>query len=215
MGIPVLIIGESGTGKSTSLRNLPPDQTLIIQSIKKPLPFRNEFKMWDKKEKKGSIVVSDNVQAIDKALTAFPFEYGKKIIIIDDFQYIMANEFMRRSDEKGYGKFTDIAKHAWEIIMRCQEMPDDVIVYFLSHSEDTDSGKTKAKTIGKLLDDKITLEGLFTIVMRSMRIDGQYLFSTQNNGNDTVKTPMGLFEAEKIENDLNEINNQIKEYYGV
>jgi hypothetical protein len=99
--------------------------------------------------------------------------------------------------------------------MCAQEAPDDVRIYLLSHTNSDDQGRIKAKTIGKMLDEKITLEGLFTIVMRAMRLDGKYLFSTQNNGNDTVKTPMGLFQDETIDNDLSVIDQEIKTYYNI
>jgi hypothetical protein len=138
---------------------------------------------------------------------------GKKMLIIDDFQYVMANEYMRRSAETGFTKFTEIARHAWEIITFCQTLPEDVKVYFMSHVQDGDNGQIKAKTIGKMLDEKITVEGLFTIVLRTNVEDGKYRFSTQNNGNDTVKSPMGLFDAQYIENDLNYVNTKINEYY--
>lgn len=214
MGIPVMILGESGAGKTASLRNLNPEETLIIQSVPKPLPFRSKFKPWDTASKTGSIIVSDSSQQICKFIAAAP-SYGKKVIVIDDYQYTMANEFMRRSAEKGFEKFTEIAKHAWDIAMAAQSAPDDVRIYILSHVQNDDQGRTKIKTIGKMLDEKITLEGLFTIVMRAIRHDGQYLFTTQNSGSDTVKTPMGLFESETIGNDLNQVDQSIKNYYEI
>lgn len=214
MGIPAMILGESGSGKTASLRNLNPEETLIIQAVSKPLPFRSNFKAWDTKTKKGSIIVSDSSSQICKFIAAAP-SYNKKIIIIDDFQYTMANEFMRRSAEKGFDKFTEIAKHAWDIAMAAQSAPVDTRIYLLSHVQNDDQGHTKIKTIGRLLDEKITLEGLFTIVMRAIRHDGQYLFTTQNSGSDTVKTPMDLFKSETIENDLNMVDQSIKQYYGI
>lgn len=215
MGIPVFILGESGSGKSTSLRNLNPQDCILIQSVRKPLPFRSsDWKLWDNQTKTGSIVVTDNSQRICDAIRFFP-TIGKKIIIIDDYQYTMANEFMRRGHEKGFDKFTEIAKGAWDIVMAAQAANDDVIVYLLSHTQTDERGVTRCKTIGKLLDEKITLEGLFTIVFRTAKRDGQYVFLTQNDGFDTVKTPMGMFESDQIENDLNSVTNSIKSYYGV
>lgn len=213
MGIPVFILGESGSGKSASLRNFNGDDIAIIQSVKKPLPFKNDFKRWDAKSSTGTFFFNDSAEVICKAIEKLP-TLGKKIIIVDDFQYVMANEFMRRSAETGFNKFTEIAKHAWEIITAAQNAPDDVRVYFLSHTSKDDQGHSKAKTIGKLLDEKITLEGLFTIVMRAMRIDGKYVFSTQNC-EDTTKTPMGMFDNEHIDNDLKMIDDQIKSYYSI
>lgn len=218
MGIPVLIIGESGNGKSTSLRNLNPEDCILIQAVKKPLPFKNSWKPWNDAELKGSIIVNDNSAIICKAIKYFP-TIGKKIIIIDDFQYTMANEFMRRvldkeSGNQAFAKYNEIARAAWDIFMAAQSAPDDVIVYVLAHSQTDDRGITKCKTIGKLLDEKITIEGLFTIVMKAAKRDGKYLFTTQNDSYDTVKTPMGMFDAETIDNDLNYVTQTIKSYYG-
>ena len=214
MGIPVMILGESGSGKTTSLRNFNPDDVILIQAVNKPLPFRNTFNPWHPQQKTGSIVVTDNSQRICEAIRAFP-NYGKKIIIVDDYQYTMANEYMRRSAETGYTKFTEIARHAWDIAMAAQAAPSDVRIYLLSHVNTDEQGRIKAKTIGKMLDEKITLEGLFTIVMRAIRVDKTYLFTTQNSGNDTVKTPMELFNTETIDNDLSAVDQSIKQYYNI
>ena len=212
MGIPVLILGESGVGKSTSLRDLDIDSCVIVQPIKKPLPFRNQFKYMTKEG--GQILASDNAETIcrlmDKASKA-----GKKQIIIDDFQYIMANEFMRRSKEKSYDKFNDIGFNAWSIINKAQELDGDCRVYFLAHTETDMSGKVKIKTIGKMLDEKITLEGMFTIVLGANVNDGNYHFTTQNNGNNTVKSPMGMFEEMTIDNNLKMVDDTIAEYYNL
>lgn len=212
MGIPILVMGDSGSGKTTSLRNCNPDDLILIQSISKALPFRHNFTPWDSQSRAGSIIVTDRSHDICKAIDVFP-NYGKDVIIVDDFQYTMANEFMRRSSEKGFDKFTEIARNAWNIVMAAQAAPPHVRVYFLTHTETSDRGQTKIKTIGKMLDEKITLEGMFTIVMRSMRLDGEYVFSTQTNGYDTVKTPMDLFSTETIENDLNTVDQSIKNFY--
>lgn len=208
MAIVTMIIGESGTGKSTSMRELDASETLLIQSIKKPLPFRSNE--WNHLTKDGgNIFVCDDSNRIINAIT----KTKRKIIVIDDFQYILANEFMRGSEEKGYEKFTKIARHAWDILNACNALEDDVRVYLLSHSETTDFGKVKLKTIGRLLDDKITLEGMVTIVLRTLVINGQYVFSTTNNGNDTVKSPIGLFDSEHIDNNLKTVDEAIKSYY--
>ncbi len=139
----------------------------------------------------------------------------KKIVVIDDWQYIMANEFMRRSNERGYDKFTDIAKHAWEILRNATALAEDVRVYFLAHSDTDEQGKTRSKTIGKLLNEKITVEGLLTIVLRAQVVNGQHIFSTRTNGNDTVKTPIGMFDMEHVENDLALVDKAICDYYGI
>lgn len=210
MSIPILILGESGTGKSASMMNLNKDKTLLIQTVSKPMPFKSDWVKWDKANSTGQIICTDRHDFIIGAIKNAE-SWGKEVVVVDDFQYVMANEFMRRSSEKGYEKFTEIAKHAWEIIMASQEA-GNVRVYFLSHSETTE-GKTKAKTIGKMLDEKITLEGLFTVVLKTAVTDDGYFFDTKNSGNDTTKAPMGMFE-DRIKNDLSYIDQQIIEYYG-
>lgn len=215
MATATLILGESGTGKSASLRHLSPEETLLIQTLKKPLPFKStQWRNWDQKDATTSIFVSDCWQYIMKAIEKAS-SYGKKIVVIDDFQYLMANEFMRRSDEKSFDKFTEIGAHTWNVINAAvKSSSDDLRIYFLSHTEETPLGKVKMKTIGKMLDEKITVEGMFTIVLKTVVKDGQYLFSTQNSGYDTVKSPMGMFETPEIENDINAVDTAICDYYG-
>jgi hypothetical protein len=215
MGIPVMVLGESGTGKTTSLRNINPEETFLIQAIRKPLPFRSaNWKEFDQQTSTGSIINSDDCGFISQVIS-HAHNYGRNKVVIDDFQYIMANEFMRRSGEVGFTKFTEIAKHVWELVMSATNAAPNLRVYFLSHTETSDLGKTKAKTIGKLLDEKITLEGMFTVVLRSLVDNNQFQFSTQNSGMDTVKSPMGMFESRFIENDLNTVDQTISQYYGV
>jgi len=211
MGIPVFILGDSGSGKSASMRNMNPNDFLLIQVVKKPLPFRDGFAKHEKESGTKSLIVTDSHAKIIDIIR----KTRKTVIVIDDFQYVMSNEFMRRGREVGFTKFTEMAQQVWELITAAQLLPDDKIVYFLSHTSTDDSGFTRCKTIGKLLDEKITLEGLFTIVMRSMKRDSQHVFTTANNGHDTVKTPMGMFENEVIENDLNEVTKTIKSYYSL
>lgn len=216
MSIATLVIGESGTGKSTSMRNLDPQETLLIQAVKKPLPFRSKDWKPAVRGEGGNVFVTDDsvkmIAAMDRT--------DKQIIIIDDFQYVLANEFMRRvtDHETGNGafaKYNEIARHAWDVLMKATSLPDHKRVYILSHTSTDDFGKTKIKTIGKLLDEKIVLEGLVTIVLRTLKVNNQYVFSTQNSGSDTVKSPIGLFESEHIENDLLAVDNAICEYYGI
>lgn len=207
MSIATMILGESGTGKSTSMRNLSPADTLLIQTVKKPLPFRS--KEWKPVSENGNVLVTDDSHRIIAAMQ----KTRRKVIVIDDFQYMIANEFMRRTAERGYDKFTEMALHAWQVAKIASELPDDVRVYILSHTDTKDDGTIKAKTIGKLLDEKITLEGLFSIVLRTGKNDGGYFFRTKNNGSDTVKTPIDLFDSEAIENDLAKVDAAICEYY--
>ncbi|MEJ2767586.1 ATP-binding protein [Mycetohabitans sp. B46] len=209
MSIATLVLGQSGTGKSTSLCKMDPAHTLLIQTIRKPLPFRAAGWAYHTKEKAGNIFVSDQSQKIITIMQ----HTKRKVIVLDDFQYMLANEFMRRSDERGFDKFTEIGRHAWDVLCAAGTLPNDVRVYVFSHTEEDQSGTTKIKTIGKMLDEKITIEGMFTIVLRTDVSDGTYTFTTRNNGRDTVKSPMGLFESERIPNDLSAVDHAITAFY--
>ena len=200
MGIPVFILGRSGTGKSTSLRNFKSDEILHINVMSKPLPFRGRF---------AETFNGDNYVEIAKAMNSTK----KKTIVIDDAQYLMANEFMRRSSEKGYDKFTEIGYNFWSLIDGVNNgLPYDTIVYFLMHTDADVDGNEKAKTIGKLLDEKITI-GMTSIVLKTAVKDGVYTFTTQNNGHDTVKSPLGMFKTFEIENDLKTVDETIRAYW--
>ena len=201
MSVLVMIYGQSGTGKSTSLRNFSRDDVAIVNVSGKPLPFRNNLKTYK----------SDNYQQIMKAIAAAP----QKSIVIDDATYLMVNEFMRTAKQTGYQKYTDMAVSFNQLIEFAATLPDDKIGYFMGHSDQADDGREHFKTIGKMLDNYVTVEGRFTIVMKTVVQDGRYLFSTQNNGQDTVKTPMGLFDKPLIENDLKFVDDAIREYWGM
>ena len=213
MSIATMILGESGTGKTTSLRNLDPAKTLLIQAIRKPLPFKAQgWKVHHGGQgSSGNVFITDNAAKSEGLMRRSPHE----VVVIDDFQYILANEFMRRSDEKGFDKFTEIGRHAWDIIKAATELADDRRVYILCHTASDEFGKVKMKTIGKLLDEKITPEGMVTIVLRTVVRDGQYFFATQNSGNDTCKSPLGMFDDLQIENDLATVDETICDYYGI
>jgi hypothetical protein len=213
MSIATLILGESGSGKTASLRNMNPAHTLLIQAVGKPLPFG--AKGWTRfnpaTNKSGNVFVSDASHDI----TAAMHRTSRPIIVIDDFQYVLANEYMRRSDERGFEKFSDIGRHAWDILTAAGELAENKRVYILGHSQTDDFGRVRAKTIGKLLDEKIVVEGMFSIVLRTVVRDGDYFFTTVNSGSDTVKAPMGMFEDELIHNDLAAVDEVITNYYGI
>lgn len=201
MAIPVLILGESGTGKSASLRNLEPDDLKVINVANKPLPFKNKFES----------ISTDDYRTIIKELKL----NKKKVAVIDDAQYLMANEFMRRATERGFDKFTEIAQNFWTLVNTVKDLPADQVVYFLAHIERDANGNEKIKTIGKLLDEKITVEGMFTIVLKTNVTDGVYSFITQNSGHDTVKSPIGMFPSIVIDNDLKYVDEKIRNYYEI
>lgn len=203
MGQLVYILGKSGTGKSYSMRKFPKDKFAVINVQGKILPFRGS----------GSVEMSatDNSENIIKCLEIYAKTY--KAIVIDDYQYVMSNEFMRRSYEKGFDKFTEIGRHAWDIVNAVNKLPQDVIVYVLCHTDRDEEGNEKLKTIGKLLDEKICLEGMSTIVLKTCVSDGTYTFLTQNNGKDTVKSPADMFPSYAIDNDLYYVDRKIRNYY--
>ena len=218
MSIACMILGQSGTGKTASLRNLDPAHTLLIQAVKKPLPFRSKGWTWFDKEANphGNIFVTDQATTIIKLMRGTK----RSVIVLDDFQYILANEFMRRvldkeSGNAAFAKYNEIAHNAWSILMAASQLADDKRVYILGHTQEDDAGRIKAKTIGKLLDEKVCVEGYFTIVLKTVVQDGRYLFSTRNDGMDTVKTPLGMFNDALIENDLAAVDKTIREYYNI
>lgn len=200
MAIKTLICGLSGTGKSTSARNL--KDVAVVNPVNKPLPFKNHFEMLSG--------VTDSAEIIKfmKATTA-------KTIIVDDFQYLLSIPYMRRIKETGWDKYNDFASNYFDIINVCDELPDDVTVYFMTHTETLESGEETVKLIGKLLREKICIEGLFTTVLKTMVNDGKYYFITQNNGHDHTKSPLGMFETYAIDNDLAYVDAKIRSYYEV
>jgi hypothetical protein len=212
MSTATLILGASGSGKSTSLRNLNPAHTLVIQCIKKPLPFRAQgWKVRSDLKDEGNVIRADAPVLIEKIMRQSPHA----IVVIDDYQAVMVNELMTRSSERGYDKFTDIGKGAWNIFRAAGELAEHRRVYILAHTQTDDFGQVRMKTVGKLVDQHIVPEGFFTIVLRTQMVNGNYMFSTQTNGQDCCKSPIGMFADPLIDNDLAMVDDAICAYYDV
>lgn len=201
MGIGVLILGHSGSGKSTSMRNCKPDRFGVINVQSKPLPFKTDLKT----------INTDNYGTVIKALT----EGKVSSFVIDDSQYLMSHEYMMRATEKGYDKYAEIGTHFFMLLETIRKLPEDKVVYLMHHIELDEAGREKAKTVGKMVDNYIVVEGCFSIVLKAIATADGYFFRTKTNGADNIKTPLGMFEDEQIDNDLLLIDNTIREYYGI
>lgn len=199
MGVPVLVLGASGSGKSTSMRNFEADEVGVFNVAGKPLPFRKKLPKVD----------NATYEKIYKVLK----QPGLKKYVIDDSQYLMAFESFDHAKETGYGKFTNMALNFRNLIdFIVRGTPDDVIVYMLHHTELSDDGKLKAKTLGKMLDNQLTVEGLFSIVLLCQVEGSEHFFVTNSDGTNPAKSPMEMFEL-KIDNDLKFVDTTIREYY--
>lgn len=202
MGVPVLILGESGSGKSASLRNFAPEEVSIFNVAGKPLPFRKKLPMKPTSD-------YGEIQSLIHASQ-------KKAFVIDDSQYLLCFEAFAKAKEAGFGKYTDMALHFYNLVQYViRQTPPDVIVYFLHHTEtDSNNGKTKAKTMGKMLDNQLTVEGLFSIVLMCYTDGKKHVFITQSDGMTTCKSPMDMFPLE-IDNDLKLVDKSIRDYYNM
>lgn len=205
MAVPVLIIGKSGSGKSTSLRNCVNDNWNLIRVLNKPLPFKGKINGWS----------TDDYQTVMKCLI------GSKArsIVIDDAGYLITNMFMNGHSSRGKGDqiftfYNEIGDHFWNLIQFIsQRVPADKIVYIMMHEETNDFGDIKPKTIGKMLDEKVCLEGMVTICLRCIIEGSKHLFVTQSANGAVSKSPMGMFEELTIDNDLAYVDQKIREYY--
>jgi|TARA_B110000977_G_scaffold141827_1_gene179929 hypothetical protein len=225
MANSVLVIADSGTGKSTSIRTLDPKETFIINIANKPLPFKgwkSKYTQITKDNPKGNLTSAATAPGIIKAMRHVNDKMGHiKTIVVDDWQYMSSFEYFDRANEKGYEKFTQIAANLAQVAKLPKDLREDLTIIFLTHSEDsTDingNRKIKAKTVGKMIDNTLTLEGLFSIVLFgkvNKNDDGEliYGFETQNNGENTCKSPMGMFDDKFIANDLQFVTSCIEEY---
>ena len=221
----ILIIAESGAGKSTSIENLDPKETFIINVANKPLPFKGwkkKYVLWSKDNPSGNLYTGSTAQQIEACLGYVNSKRPDiKTIVIDDFQYMSSFEFFDRSDEKGYEKFTQIGANLARIARMPKDLRDDLTVFFLTHAEESTDlegkRKFKAKTIGRMVDEKLSLEGLFSIVLFGKvkkDKDGniRFVFETKNNGENTCKSPKGMFQDFEIPNDLSLVKESIYSY---
>ena len=215
MALPVLVMGRSGSGKTYSLKQFDPSEIGVIAVEKNRLSFPSQIKVV-------KVPQYDKNPKVNSMAQAFVAKYAwimniiekseVRVIVIDDSQYLLAQELMARGKEKGYEKFTDIASNFWRLIHFVNELEDEnKIVYFLHHSEEDASGREKTKTVGKMLEEKLVIEGCFDIVLYCQ----DHKFYTQSNGQSTAKTPEGMFSEIEIPNDLKAVDTAIREYYGM
>lgn len=208
MGVSVLIYGRSGAGKSRSLKEFGEDEIFLVNVIGKPLPFPGKFRYTAK---------TDNYNTIKNGLKKMP----SKVAVIDDAGYLLTNTFMRghsapKSGSSSFDLYNDIADAFWGLLRFIQdELPEDVIVYLLMHEATSDYGETKLRTIGKLLDEKVCVEGMVSIALRCMVEGDRHFFRTQSSGMDISKSPEGLFDSIEIENDLKFVDTKIREYWNL
>lgn len=204
MATPVLVIGKSGSGKSTSLRNCQNDNFNLIRVLNKPLPFKGKLNGW----------CTDDYQKVMKCLSASKADS----IVIDDAGYLITNHFMRGHSQTGGGSavfelYNNIGDYFWNLIQFITKLPEHKIVYLMMHEDKNDFGDVKPKTIGKLLDEKVCIEGMFTIVLRCIEESGKHLFVTQATNGAVSKSPIGMFEEVTIDNDLALVDEKIRQYY--
>lgn len=212
-----LIIGESGTGKSTSMRNLDSASTFVINVIDKPLPFRGykaKYQPMSVDGSTGNYYATDDYAKIIKVVNHISTKRSDiTTVIIDDFQFILTNEFMRRCMERGFDKFSEIGNHAWQIMNALKLLRDDIDVFILTHSAMDETGKMNIKTIGKLFSEKYGMETAVSILLQTEVQDGQYNFITQGDARHIAKSPFEMFEDRSIPNDLAFVKQKMHEYY--
>jgi hypothetical protein len=217
MSNAVLIIGNSGTGKSASIRTLPPEETFILNVIDKPLPFKGWRKSYtlisSATNPTGNYFSSDNHEMLKQMINYVNTRRPEiKYLVIDDFGYTMANHFMRRALQKGYDKFSEIGFQAGEIIdLITKGLRKDLFCFVMMHVETDKQGISKPKTVGNMIDQYICIEGKFTYVLHTIVADGKYYFLVNNDGIHTAKTGIGTFDAPAVENDLLMVANKIRE----
>lgn len=201
MGVSVLVLGHSGSGKSTSLRNFEPGEIGIFNVASKPLPFPKKLDMLNHAQ----------YNQIHSSLS----KNALRAYVIDDANYLMAFQSFAKAKETGYGKFTDMAVNFKNLLDAANATNEDTVVYFFMHPDYDESGRMKAKTIGKMLDNQLTVEGMFPIVLQTYNDEGGYFFLTKSDGTNPIKAPMGMLDEGIIENDLKLVDSRIREYWGM
>lgn len=215
MASVISIIGSSGSGKSTSMRDvIGTEHCIVFRLSPKPFPFRKKLTPWDAKTKTGDYVMIPDYDYAIQALSIMGNTYGKKIIIIEDSTFFMTQHFMATAKEVGFEKFTNNALGYYNIIKAAEALPEDCNVYLVNHIEEDASGLKKVKTIGKMLDDKVDIPSLLTIALEARFVGKKYIFETNKTAEkDLSKSPMDMFKSQRIPNDLAMVDNSIREYY--
>lgn len=216
MNNSVLILGDSGTGKSSSLRTLPPEETFIVNVIGKALPFRGSAKKYTKLSADGltgNFYCTDDANQIKRVIKLVNDKRPEiKYLILDDLGYVTMNAFMKRALLKGYDRFSEIASEFNIAIEMINQLRDDLFCFAMMHIETDRQGKTKPKTVGQMIDQYINIEGKFTHVLHTCVVDGSYKFITNNDGLHMAKTSLGMFDKNLIDNDLMMVVDKINSY---
>lgn len=217
MAEKILLLGKSGTGKSTSFRNMPPDETFILQCVNKRLPFKGSRKKFSLENK--NLYYSKNYKNIISSIKKLNTIKKIKYIIIDDSHYLMVHDFMKRIPNKAIGgevfeRYNEIGYNFYMLLELIDSLRDDLVVVFVAHTETDEKGEKRFKTIGRMIDNKVQIEGLSTYILESNVIDGNYKFATNKQDDwDIAKTPLGMFEELHIDNDLYKVLKKIEKYY--
>ncbi len=215
MSNSILILGESGTGKSTSIRKLPSKETFIVNVIGKPLPFRGAKSHYTKltPEGEGNYYANDNTASILKLINFVNNKRTEiKYLVLDDFGYMITNSFMRKSNQKGFEKFNELGREVFDVLDLIGTLRDDLYIFVMMHTEVDQMGKYKPKTVGRMIDQYICIEGKFSYVFHALVLENGYKFLTNNDGVHISKSPLGMFEDLHVDNDLIKIVKKIKEY---
>lgn len=201
-----LVIGKSGSGKTASLRNLKNDEYALINPLGKPLPFRSNKKYLE----------SFNYSDVKSALLGYANK-GIKNIFVDDSGYLLTNALMTMpTNTDQYKYFRNMATDFYDLVrFIAKELPEDVYVGIIMHEESDDLGNVKVKTVGKMLDNQVTIEGMFTTVIRALKTSDGHKFQTLGDASNIVKAPMGMFEEQYIDNDMVIVLDKMKKYYNM